>query len=188
MKPLSDNALMLKVKNGDLDKLGQLFERYKKPLYGFFYGLTRQQDASEDLIQNTFFRILKYRHLFREQAESNGGEFRAWMFHIARNVHYDQHRKKKLVSDDLENWKDRVGHTENKASEMQQSEELQLLAVAMDKLPLEKREIILLSKYEDMKYSEIGEVLGCSEGAVKVKVFRALQELKVIYKQLERIN
>ncbi|HCZ37602.1 MAG TPA: RNA polymerase sigma factor, partial [Cytophagales bacterium] len=60
--------------------------------------------------------------------------------------------------------------------------------VAMDKLPLEKREIILLSKYEEMKYNEIGEVLGCSEGAVKVKVFRALQELKAIYKQLERIN
>ncbi|MBX2916041.1 MAG: RNA polymerase sigma factor [Cyclobacteriaceae bacterium] len=179
---------MVKVKNGDQEKLGQLFERYKKPLYGFFYGLTRQQDVSEDLIQNTFFRILKYRHLFREQVDSNGGEFRAWLFHIARNVHYDQHRKKKLPSDDLENWKDRVGHTENKASEMQQSEELQLLAVAMDKLPLEKREIILLSKYEDLKYSEIGEVLGCSEGAVKVKVFRALQELKVIYKQLERIN
>lgn len=179
---------MLKVKNGDLDKLGQLFERYKKPLYGFFYGLTRQQDISEDLIQNTFFRILKYRHLFREQAESNGGEFRAWMFHIARNVHLDQHRRKKILSDDLENWQDRIGHMENKATEIQQSEELQLLTVALDKLPLEKREVILLSKFEEMKYNEIGEVLGCSEGAVKVKVFRALQELKAIYKQLERIN
>lgn len=179
---------MLKVKNGDLDKLGQLFERYKKPLYGFFYGLTRKQDISEDLIQNTFFRILKYRHLFREQAESNGGEFRAWMFHIARNVHLDQHRRKKILSDDLENWQDRIGHMENKATEIQQSEELQLLTVALDKLPLEKREVILLSKFEEMKYNEIGEVLGCSEGAVKVKVFRALQELKAIYKQLERIN
>ncbi len=179
---------MLKVKNGDLDKLGLLFERYKKPLYGFFYGLTRKQDISEDLIQNTFFRILKYRHLFREQAESNGGEFRAWMFHIARNVHLDQHRRKKILSDDLENWQDRIGHMENKATEIQQSEELQLLTVALDKLPLEKREVILLSKFEEMKYNEIGEVLGCSEGAVKVKVFRALQELKAIYKQLERIN
>lgn len=93
-----------------------------------------------------------------------------------------------MISDDLENWQDRIGHTENMATEIQQSEELQLLAVAMDKLPLEKREIILLSKYEEMKYNEIGEVLGCSEGAVKVKVFRALQELKAIYKQLERIN
>jgi RNA polymerase sigma factor (sigma-70 family) len=188
LKALSDNTLMLKVKAGDLDKLGQLFERYKKPLYGFFYGLTRLQELSEDLVQNTFFRILKYRHLFREQAESNGGEFRAWMFHIARNVHYDHHRKKRIVGDDLMHWQDRVGHSENKATEIQQTEELQLLAVALEKLPVEKREVILLSKYEDLKYSEIGEVMGCSEGAVKVKVFRALQELKAIYKQLERIN
>jgi RNA polymerase sigma factor (sigma-70 family) len=188
LKALSDNTLMLKVKAGDLDKLGQLFERYKKPLFGFFYGLTRLQELSEDLVQNTFFRILKYRHLFREQAESNGGEFRAWMFHIARNVHYDHHRKKRIVGDDLMHWQDRVGHSENKATEIQQTEELQLLAVALEKLPLEKREVILLSKYEDLKYSEIGEVMGCSEGAVKVKVFRALQELKAIYKQLERIN
>ena len=179
---------MLKVQAGDLDKLGELFERYKKPLYGFFYGLTRTSELSEDLIQNTFFRILKYRHLFREQVGSNGGEFKAWMFQIARNVHYDQHRKKRITGEDITHWQDRVGHTENKATEIQQTEELQLLSVAMEKLPVEKREVLLLSKFEDMKYSEIGEILGCSEGAVKVKVFRALQELKAIYNQLERIN
>jgi RNA polymerase sigma factor (sigma-70 family) len=57
--------------------------------------------------------------------------------------------------------------------------------MAMEKLPADKREILLLSKYEEKKYKEIGEILGCSEGAVKVKVFRALQDLKVIYQQLE---
>jgi DNA-directed RNA polymerase specialized sigma24 family protein len=44
----------------------------------------------------------------------------------------------------------------------------------------------LLSKYQDKKYKEIGEIIGCSEGAVKVKVFRALQELKEVYRQLEK--
>jgi RNA polymerase sigma factor (sigma-70 family) len=71
---------------------------------------------------------------------------------------------------------------------MQQMEEHQLLSMAMERLPDDKREVLLLSKFQEKKYSEIGEVLGCTEGAVKVKVFRALQELKVIYKQLERIN
>jgi RNA polymerase sigma-70 factor (ECF subfamily) len=58
--------------------------------------------------------------------------------------------------------------------------------MAMDRLPDEKREILLLSKYEEKKYKEIGDMLGCSEGAVKVKVFRALQDLKQIYQQLEK--
>ncbi|MBN8577755.1 MAG: RNA polymerase sigma factor [Cytophagales bacterium] len=175
---------MLKVQAGDLDKLGHLFERYKKPLYGFFYGLTKEQELSEDLVQNTFLRIMKYRHLCRGE-----GDFQAWMFHIARNVRFDHHRKKQVpTSRALEDWQDHLGHLENRAMELQHQEEHHLLLQALDRLPEEKREIILLSKFEEKKYSEIGEVIGCSEGAVKVKVFRALQELKVIYKQLEKIN
>lgn len=184
MEALSDNVLMMKVKDGDLDKMGLLFERYKRPLYGFFYGLNKEQELSEDLVQNTFLRILKYRHLFRGE-----GDFRAWMFHIARNVNIDHHRKHRIkATEALENWQERVGHHENQSVEIQQNEEHRMLTMAMDRLPADKREVLLLSKFEERKYSEIGEVLGCTEGAVKVKVFRALQELKVIYKQLEKIS
>jgi RNA polymerase sigma factor (sigma-70 family) len=63
---------------------------------------------------------------------------------------------------------------------------MQLLSMAMDRLPEDKREILLLSKFQEKKYKEIGDILGCSEGAVKVKVFRALQELKEVYKELEK--
>lgn len=184
MEALSDNHLMMKVREGDLDKMGLLFERYKRPLYGFFYGLNKRQELSEDLVQNTFLRILKYRHLFR-----GDGDFRTWMFHIARNVNIDHHRKHRIkATEELENWQERVGHHENQSVEMQQHEEHRMLSMAMDRLPADKREILLLSKFEERKYSEIGEVLGCTEGAVKVKVFRALQELKVIFKQLEKIS
>jgi RNA polymerase sigma-70 factor (ECF subfamily) len=184
LEALSDNNLMMKVRKGDLDKMGLLFERYKRPLYGFFYGLNKEQELSEDLVQNTFLRILKYRHLFR-----GDGDFRAWMFHIARNVNIDHHRKHRIkATEALENWHERVGHHENQSVEMQQIEEHRMLSMAMDRLPADKREVLLLSKFEERKYSEIGEVLGCTEGAVKVKVFRALQELKVIFKQLEKIS
>ena len=158
-------------------------------MYGFFYGLNREQELSEDLVQNTFLRILKYRHLFRGEpaGQTGGGDFRAWMFHIARNVNNDHHRKKRVkATEDLENWQERIGHHENQSNEMQHNEEHRMLSMAMDRLPEDKREVLLLSKFEEKKYSEIGVVLGCTEGAVKVKVFRALQELKVIYKQLEK--
>jgi RNA polymerase sigma factor (sigma-70 family) len=105
---------MVKVREGDLDRLGLLFERYKKPLYGFFYGLNREQELSEDLVQNTFLRILKYRHLFRGE-----GDFRAWMFQIARNVNNDHHRRNKIkVKEELEDWQDKLGHNENRSTEM----------------------------------------------------------------------
>jgi len=173
---------MLKVKAGDLDRLGMLFERYKKPLYGFFYGMNRDAELSEDLVQNVFFRILKYRYLFRGE-----GDFRTWMFHIARNVNHDNFRKNKIQKKDpLEIWQEQLRDEDNHATAYQRDEELQLLSLAMERLPEEKREVLLLSKYQDKKYKEIGEMLGCSEGAVKVKVFRALQDLKAVYKQLEK--
>ncbi len=183
LEALADNALMEKVRDGDLDRLSLLFERYKRPLYGFFYGMNKDQELSEDLVQNTFMRILKYRHLFR-----GDGDFKTWMFHIARNVSHDHFRKNKIKnSERLENWEERLGHDENQYSEMRQTEEKEMLTMAMDKLSEEKREVLLLSKYQERKYKEIGEILGCSEGAVKVKVFRALEELRVIYRQLEKI-
>jgi RNA polymerase sigma factor (sigma-70 family) len=182
LNALNDNTLMLKVKDGDIDKLGLLFERYKKPLFGFFYGITRDSELCDDLVQNVFFRILKYRYLFRGE-----GDFKTWMFHIARNVNHDHFRKNKWRhKESLENWEEKLGTDENRATQYRQDDEMQTLAMAMDRLPEDKKEILMLSKFQDKKYKEIGEILGCSEGAVKVKVFRALQELKDVYQQLEK--
>lgn len=182
LETLSDNALMLKVKDGDLDRLGLLFERYKKPLFGFFYGMNKDAELCEDLVQNVFFRILKYRYLFRGE-----GDFKTWMFHIARNVNHDHYRKNKLgKTESVDEWNERLGHSDIYTTQVQQDEELKMLSLAMDRLPEDKREILMLSKFQDKKYKEIGEIIGCSEGAVKVKVFRALQDLKAVYKQLEK--
>jgi RNA polymerase sigma factor (sigma-70 family) len=172
---------MNKVKDGDPEKLGLLYERYKRPLLGFFVGMLRDKELGEDLVQNTFARILKYSHLFR-----GDGDFKTWMFHIARNVKNDHFKKKRVVQVPADEWTERIGHTETRRQQMQQEEELALLSIAMDRLPDDKREVLLLSKYQERRYAEIGLILGCTESAVKVKVFRALQELKAIYQQLEK--
>lgn len=180
MESISDNALMLKVKNGDLDPLGLLYERYKKNLFGFFYNMNRDKDLSEDLVQNTFIRIMKYKHGFK-----GDGEFKSWLFHIARNVNYDHYKKNKKnnETESLESWQDQVAEIHDDALKGMEAN-LQLLEKAIDQLDYEKRELITMSKLKGIKYKEIGEVLRCSEGAVKVKVFRALRELKEVYEQI----
>jgi len=182
LEALADNYLMAKVRDGDPEKLGLLYERYKRPLLGFFVGMVRDKELGEDLVQNTFMRILKYKHLFR-----GDGDFRTWMFHIARNVKNDHFRKNKITHEKVEKWEDKIKDEGNLMQEWQNDDEQRMLAIAMDKLPEDKREILLLSKYQEKKYKEIGEILGCSEGAVKVKVFRALQELKIMYQQVEKL-
>ena len=80
---------MLKVKSGDVDRMGLLFERYHRPLFGFLYHmLGGSRASSEDLVQNVFYRMLKYRHTYTGE-----GEFRTWMYHLARNVLADHIRK-----------------------------------------------------------------------------------------------
>ena len=173
---------MAKVRDGDPEKLGLLYERYKRPLLGFFVGMVRDKELSEDLVQNTFVRILKYKHLFR-----GDGDFRTWMFHIARNVKNDHFRKNKIAHEKVDKWEDKIKDEGNLMQEWQSDDEQKMLAIALDKLPEDKREILLLSKYQEKKYKEIGEILGCTEGTVKVKVFRALQDLKAIYQQVEKL-
>ncbi len=182
LQALTDNALMLKVKSGDVDKLGLLYERHKKRLFGFFYNMNKNAALSEDLVQNVFVRMLKYKHTFTGE-----GSFVAWMFRTARNVNYDHFRKNKSAGfqEDISAVSYKIDATENLDKEMDRKDTVSLLNNAMQKLTKEKREILLLSKYKELKFSEIGKILGCSEGAAKVKAHRAIKDLRTIFLQLE---
>jgi RNA polymerase sigma-70 factor (ECF subfamily) len=179
---IADNALMLKVKAGDLDQLGLLFERYKRPLFSFFYRLSSDKNSSEDLVQNVFLRIIKYRHTFIGK-----GEFRTWMYHLARNVFADHLKKnqKQGQKDNLDKWEDHL--LDNSSIENQhQSEEIQMLNWALQKLSYERREVLILSRYQELKYSEIAEIMQTTESNIKVMVHRALIELRKIYTQIDK--
>jgi len=176
----SDNQVMLLVKSGMIEKLGILFERHKMALFGYFFKITRNKEASEDLVQNVFLRILKYRTKF-----SGYGKFAAWMFHIAHNVAVDYFKKNKKFSSIDKTDSQNLAGSENIEEDTLKNENSILLNDAFERLSLTQKEILTLSKYQELKYKDIGEILGCSESAVKVRVFRALTELKSIYLKLE---
>lgn len=180
MNHLQDNELMRQVKDGDTQKLGILFERYNRVLCSFFYHINnKDHEISEDLVQNTFIRILKYKNTFK-----GDGQFKTWMFHIARNVNADHHRKLKKFSPSSLNEADEERTAEFMVLPEEKELEYNLLDKAFHRLEPDKKEILMLSKYQGHKYKDIGRQLNCSEGAVKVRVLRALKSLKEHYTAL----
>lgn len=169
---------MLKVKQGHRDAMGLLFERYNRTLFGFFYHVSGQADLSEDLVQTVFYRMLRYRHTF-----SGEGKFTTWMYHLARNVWADHYKKyKKMPTDELQGKQIVWEETDQEETE----DRLSLLRKAIDFLSPERKEVLLLSRYQGLRYQEIAQLLNCSEANVKVKVFRAIQDLRKIFRQLEK--
>lgn len=176
---------MLQVKDGQVNKMGLLFERYHRPLYGFFYHLNGQPALSEDLVQTVFYRMLKYRHTFNGE-----GEFRTWMYHLARNAAVDAAKKDKTAKyhDDITDWEDKLGGGTTPDAELHHTQDVALLHQALRHLSEEQREVLVLSRFQEMKYGQIAQVLDTTEGAVKVRVHRALNHLRTIYLKLANGN
>lgn len=182
MNSNSDKALMLKVKKGELDKLGLLFERYHRGLYRYFYRMCRDKNTSEDLVQSVFERLLKYR-----QSYTGDGKFSTWLFSIARNQFNDHHRRSERIGNPVQFDEDRFEMPEEKTGPVHQAKEKkEILEEALYALPEDYREVIILSRYEGLRYNEIAEILESTEGAIKVKMFRAMKELKDIALSFEK--
>ena len=176
----TDELLMLAVRDGDVGKLGVLFDRHHRALFDFFARMTGSRSLAEDLVQDVFFRILKYRDTFRDESR-----FKAWMFQIARNAGFDHYRKYSVESELPEEIvRSLPSKTPFPGQILERQQQTHLLERAIYMLSAEKREVLVLSRYEEMKYEQIAEVMGCEVGTVKVRVHRALKELRDIFVKL----
>ena len=169
---------MLQVRDGDIAKLGILFERHHVKLYNFLVRVTNKRDSSEDLVQEVFFRILKYGHSYRGEAP-----FTVWMYQLARNAATDHFRKWKRETP-LDGTEESADNEPAPDDSLVHDERSELLKKALAMLSAEKREVLVLSRYQEMKYEEIGAILNCPVGTVKARVHRALKDLKREYQKL----
>ncbi len=175
LKQLTDEELMIGVSNENLDMLTVLFDRYHLRIFNFFNKMIHNRSVSEDLTQDVFYKVMKYRTSYKK------GNFAAWIYTVARNIFSSYYQKQKKESaSELNEYT--LKEDESTVADSNR-EELNHLQKAINKLNQDDRELIIMNRYQEIKYHEIAEIIGSTEGAVKVRTHRAIKKLKEIYFQ-----
>ncbi len=170
---------MSAVRDGDLARLGLLFDRHHLALFDFLSRMTGNAAVAEDLVQDVFMRILKYRQTYRD-----GGRFETWLFRIARNARADYFRSRRPVDPIGDEALDIPAPAAGPAHLLEHSRNLARLKRALLLLRDDKRELIVLARYRELTHDEIAAVLGVEVGTVKVRLHRAIRELQDIFLRL----
>ncbi|GLR17395.1 RNA polymerase sigma factor [Portibacter lacus] len=178
----SDNELIQLVQAGDSGKVGVLYERHKKDLFYYFYRMTNDKLKSEDLVQNTFLKVLRFSHHFKKEQQ-----FNYWLYSIGRNVFLDTVNKKDVLKnsateDALYNHKDTESIID---SAMEKEEKHEMLHIALNRLDPKKKEAIVLSRFQGLKYKDIATLTNSTETNIKSRIRRGIEDLKIIMNKLE---
>ena len=179
---MTDELIMEAVKNGDLQQASMLFDRYHKKIFNFLARMTMDRELAEDLTQNVFLRMIKYRSSYRE-----GNRFESWIYQVARNIfsdHYQAHKNKHSGFIDVEKMSDKVADHDDEA---QQEDREKILHRSMALLTEEQRELLVLTRFQHMKYEEVAIIMETTVSNIKVKVHRAIAKLRKHYFELEKI-
>jgi RNA polymerase sigma-70 factor (ECF subfamily) len=176
MTHLSDQELMELVQAGDYAPASVLFDRYSSRIYNFAYRFLRNNEAAEDATQEVFVKMMKRAHQFNGEAKLS-----TWLFSITANLCRDYLRKADNKSKENEETLVTIAAPDDSPEEqLAQRQVAERVRRALEMLTPEQKEAILLSRYQGLSYAEIAQVSGCSEGAVKTRVFRAMEALKRI--------
>lgn len=167
----TDESLMMSAKMGNISSVSTLYQRHKVGLYNYFLRRTHSPAQSEDLMQIVFEKVIRYRQTYSSEVP-----FAPWLYRIAYNAHNDLYKKEPLSLPGEETINKLRSECEDVETGME--EKKMRLQKALQKLTNEQRHLITMTRYQQMPYAEVALTLGCTEGAVKVKVHRAMKSLK----------
>ena len=179
-----DAALMLRVKQGDMDAFEELVEKYKQPVMNIVYRTVPDATEAEDIAQHVFVQVYKSAHRYEISAK-----FSTWLFTIARNLSLNEiRRRSRHPADSLDqHFADEEEHGERQINDVKgfgppdallQQELQEKIDEALADLPENQRVALELCRQEDVSYEEIAKILDCSLSATKSIIHRAREVLK----------
>jgi RNA polymerase sigma-70 factor (ECF subfamily) len=181
---LSDAEIMLRVAAGDEAGFGLLVEKYRRQMVHYMFRMVHNQAIAEELAQEVFLRVYRARASYRAEAK-----FSTWLYRIATNlgvnhardtryersaqtVYLDQPDPETGISPDV------ADSTPSVEQDMVREARLAAIRKHVMALPERQRTAVLMHKYQDLDYKQIGAVLKLSESATKSLLFRAYQTLR----------
>jgi RNA polymerase sigma-70 factor (ECF subfamily) len=183
---------MVAYKEGEANALDELYRRYQGPIFGFAYRYMGNPDQAQDVLQETFLRV----HRGREQYLPSS-KFSSWLFRIARNLCIDEKRRywnRRVMAETEMAGRDPDADTNvlqsfaddgtTAAERLGEDEVSRRIREAIDQLSEEQREVMIMSKYQDLTYREIAEILGISAESVKQRAYRAHLRLRDLLEDL----
>jgi len=168
-----DRSLLDRIRRGDTEGAGELFERYAPALLRFTDRLLSDRSMAEEVTQEVFVKVITRAHQYDGRAEVS-----SWLFAIAANACRDRRRRDRRAT---------IVPLEGEGVEAKLMSHERRVAVreALNGLSDEQREALVLARYHGLPYSEIAAVLGISVGAVKTRIFRAVETLKARFHEGE---
>lgn len=189
--PLSDEALMLNYREGDLAAFTELYRRHRLGLYRFIAWRSPRQEWVDEIAQDCWAGLHGARAGYRPQAG-----FRTYLYQIARNRLIDLLRQKQIVlaselgsSGEMDtcfqNLADASQQAESSEQILEKKQRLSSLRAAIQTLPNEQKEALILQQFSEMSLEEIADVTAVSVETVKSRLRYAMQKLR---SQLHNLN
>ena len=170
LSKLTTGAITYVANTGAADAYGQLVERYRDPLFGFFLRAVDDREAAKDLVQSTFL------HVHRARADFRAGEpFRPWVYTIATNLRREHFRRRRRKS---ETAYDPEQHPEPAVGPAASSASDRAVRRALAELGEDQRAVVELHWWGGFSFPEIAEMVGATTTAVKVRAHRAYGRLR----------
>jgi len=173
-REVEDRDLIAKASRGDVDAFNVLVSRWEKRVFTYLVRLVRNREDALDLAQDAFLKA--YRGLSRLETPER---FPQWLFRIAHNEAMSQLRRGKLPMSDEEDLEAAYGRTAPGAAPRAPGAETSMIVrQALDGLPEEQREAVMLKVHEGFKFDEIAEITGCPVSTVKSRVYAGLEAMR----------
>jgi RNA polymerase sigma factor (sigma-70 family) len=187
MKNMGDNELLSLYVSGSEEAFSHLVKRHKSKVYSTIYLIVRDQDESEDLLQDTFIKAI---HKLRSGQYNEEGKFLPWILRIAHNMAIDKFRRKKryptTTLEDENPEVNSVRFSEDSFEQVKIKEETHaLLKRLIEQLPDTQREVLVMRHYGELSFQEIADATGVSINTALGRMRYALINLR---KRMDQLN